>query len=135
MPYQQITIRDHSSESNLFTRRAFFAFIFVIILILVLLSNLYHLQVEKHETYKTRSNDNRISVRPIAPNRGLIFDRNGILLAENRSTYSLDVVLEKSGKPDKWLKRLADLLVLDDDLQKKFSKKLKRTSRFKSLTL
>jgi penicillin-binding protein 2 len=135
MPYQQITIRDHSSESNLFTRRAFFAFIFVIVLILVLLSNLYHLQVEKHETYQTRSNDNRISVRPISPNRGLIFDRNGILLAENRPTYSLDVLTEKSGKPDKWLKRLAELLVLDDDLQKEFSKKLKRRSRFKSLTL
>lgn len=135
MPYQQITIRDHSSESNLFARRAFFAFIFVIVLILVLLSNLYHLQVERHETYQTRSNDNRISVRPIAPNRGLIFDRNGILLAENRPTYSLDVLIEKSGKPDKWLKRLSDLLTLDEDLQKKFTKKLKRRRRFKSLTL
>ncbi len=135
MPYQQITIRDHGSESNLFARRAFFAFIFVIALILVLLSNLYHLQVQRHDTYQTRSNDNRISVRPITPNRGLIFDRNGILLAENRPTYSLDVLIEKSGKPDKWLKSLADLLTIDEALQEKFTKKLKRRRRFKSLTL
>lgn len=135
MPYNQITIRDHSSESNLFTRRAFFAFLFVLTLIVVIMSNLYHLQVQSHESYKTRSNDNRISVRPIAPNRGLIFDRNGILLAENRPTYSLEYTREKAGKPEELLKRLAGVIELSEELQKNFIKNSKRHSRFKRLTL
>lgn len=135
MPYTQITIRDHSSESNLFARRAFVAFLFVIILLVVLLSNLYHLQVERHETYKTRSNDNRISVRPIAPNRGLIFDRNGKLLAENRPTYSLEVVPEEAGKVDKWLKQLVGVIELSEEQQKDFVKNVRRQRRFKSLVL
>lgn len=135
MPYSQITIRDHTSESNLFARRAFFAFVFVVVLMIVLLSNLYHLQVSRHEMYQTRSNDNRISVRPIAPNRGLIFDRNGVLLAENRPTYSLEVVPEKTGKLDPMLGKLATIIELSEEQQNKFVKSAKRQRRFKSLTL
>ena len=135
MPYSQITIRDHSSESNLFARRTFFAFLFVIILMLVLLSNMYHLQVERHDTYRTRSNDNRISVRPIAPNRGLIYDRNGVLLAENRPTYSLEVIPEKSGKLAPALKKLGDIIGLDEEEQAKLVKSAKRSRRFKSFTI
>ncbi|KNC66975.1 hypothetical protein AC626_13830, partial [Pseudoalteromonas rubra] len=72
------TIRDHSAEANLFARRAFIGFVFVVTLIGMLLHNVYKLQVTEHETYQTRSNDNRIKVIPVAPNRGLIYDRNGI---------------------------------------------------------
>ncbi len=135
MSYTQITIRDHSSESNLFLRRAFFSLLFVITLSIVLLSNLYDLQVERHETYKTRSNDNRISIRPIAPNRGLILDRNGLLLAENRPTYSLEVVPEQAGNIDKLLKQLTGIIELTEEQRKKFVKNVKRQRRFKSLTL
>lgn len=135
MPYSQITIRDHTSESNLFARRAFFAFLFVILLMVILLSNLYHLQVSRHEVYQTRSNDNRISVRPIAPNRGLIFDRNGVLLAENRPTYSLEVIPEKAGKVAPLVEKLAAILTLTEEEQKRFIKSAKRQRRFKSLTL
>lgn len=135
MPHTQITIRDHTSESNLFARRALVAFIFTLMLTGVLVSNLYHLQIESHESYKTRSNDNRISVRPIAPNRGLIFDRNGVILAENRPTYSLEVMLEKSGKVDKLLPELAKIVEISEEQQKNFIKSSRRHRRFKSLTL
>ena len=84
------TIRDHSAEANLFARRAFVGFVFVTLLIGVLLSNLYNIQVIEHQDYQTRSNDNRIKVIPIAPNRGLIYDRNGVLLAENKPVYNLE---------------------------------------------
>lgn len=135
MSYTQITIHDHTSESNLFARRAFFAFLFVVLLMLVLLTNLYHLQVSRHEMYQTRSNDNRISVRPIAPNRGLIFDRNGVLLAENRPTFSLEVVPEKTGNLAPMLSRLAEVISLSVEQQEKFIDGAKRQRRFKSLTL
>jgi penicillin-binding protein 2 len=135
MSYTRITIRDHTSESNLFLRRAFFAFLFVITLMGILLANLYHLQVERHESYKTRSNDNRISVRPIVPNRGLIFDRNGKLLADNRPTYSLEIVPEQAGKITELLKKLPGVITLSDEQQKDFINNVKRQRRFKSLTV
>lgn len=135
MPYSQITIRDHTSESNLFARRAFFAFLFVVVLMLVLLSNLYHLQISSYEMYQTRSNDNRISVRPIAPNRGLIFDRNGVLLAENRPTYSLEVLPGKIKKAEELVTKLAAIIELSEEQQEKFVNNLKRTRRFSSLTV
>ncbi len=48
----------------------------------LLVANMYNIQVNQFQDYQTRSNDNRIKVVPIAPNRGLIYDRNGVLLAE-----------------------------------------------------
>ena len=78
---QRATIRDHSAEANLVARRAFVAFVFVMIVIGILFVNVFNLQVNQHQSYQTRSNENRIKVIPIAPNRGLIYDRNGVLLA------------------------------------------------------
>lgn len=135
MPYSKITFHDHTSESDLFIRRILVAFLFVIALIIVLVSNLYHLQVERHDNYQTRSNDNRISVRPIAPNRGLVFDRNGKLLAENRPAYSLEVVPEKVADIKAQLQQISEFIELGEEQQKKFVKNVKRQRRFKSLTL
>jgi penicillin-binding protein 2 len=88
-------IRDHSAEANLFARRATIAFIIVIAMLGIVLNNLHSLQVTQYEDYQTRSNGNRIKVLPVAPNRGLIYDRNGILLAENRPVFSLEIIPEQ----------------------------------------
>jgi penicillin-binding protein 2 len=135
MPYSRITIHDHTSEANLFARRAFVAFIFVIVLLIVLICNLYNLQVERHDDYQTRSNDNRIKLRPIAPNRGLIFDRNGKLLAENRPTYSLEVVPEKAVGLKEMVEQVGQIIELSDEQRKNFVKNAKRQRRFKRLVL
>lgn len=135
MPYTRLTIHDHTAESNVFMRRVFFAFLFVVILTLVLLSNLYTLQVERHESYQTRSNDNRISMRPIGPNRGLIFDRNGKLLAENKPTYSLEVIPEKAGDLKEMIERISKIITLSDEQQKRFIKNVHRQRRFKRFVL
>jgi penicillin-binding protein 2 len=74
-------IRDYREESRLFKVRAVFAFVGIIALMCVLLGNLYHIQVNQYQDYKTRSNDNRINVVPFAPNRGLFYDGIGVLLA------------------------------------------------------
>nr|MCS5583912.1 penicillin-binding protein 2 [Pseudomonadales bacterium] len=95
MPAKRQLIRDHSAEANLFARRATIAFLIVVAMLGIVLSNLYVLQVKQHEDYQTRSNGNRIKVLPIAPNRGLIYDRNGVLLAENRPVFSLEVIPEQ----------------------------------------
>src|SRR5690554_5079576 len=95
MKHRRVTIRDHHAETALFARRVFFSLIIVVAVFGVLLSNMYQLQVVEHQSLQTRSNDNRIKVVPLAPNRGLIYDRRGRLLAENRPVLSIEVTPEK----------------------------------------
>lgn len=89
-------IRDHSAEKNLFLRRTFVALLGIIALTSVLLVTLAHLQISLFSYYSTRSNANRIKVISLPPNRGTIYDRNGIPLATNNTVYQLEIVPEKS---------------------------------------
>ena len=129
------TIRDHSAEANLFARRAFVGFVFVTILVAVLLSNLYTIQVDDHQDYQTRSNDNRIKVIPIAPNRGLIYDRNGVLLAENKPVYNLEVIPEEVDDLDASLSALTQFIDISDQQKSDFIDDIKHNRRFKSQVL
>lgn len=129
------TIRDHSAEANLFARRAFVGFVFVLGLVAVLLSNLYTIQVEDHQDYQTRSNDNRIKVIPIAPNRGLIYDRNGVLLAENKPVYNLEVIPEEVDDLDESLDQISKIIAITEQEKQDFLKDIKHTRRFKSQVL
>lgn len=135
MAVTRITIKDHTAEANLFARRAFFAFLAIAVLMLILLSNLYYLQVTRYEDYQTRSNGNRIKVLPVAPNRGLIYDRNGVLLAENRPVFSLDLIPEEIEDLDATLAQLAILLSISEDQIIDFKDNLKRQRRFKPVSL
>ncbi|MFA0520824.1 penicillin-binding protein 2, partial [Vibrio sp. 10N.222.55.E8] len=94
------------AEARLFTGRAFVAFIGIIVMMSILVANLYHIQINQYQDYKTRSNDNRIKVVPIAPIRGLIYDRNGVLLAENRPVFNLEIIPEKIQDMEGTLRRL-----------------------------
>ena len=129
------TIRDHSAEANLFARRAFVGFVFVTILVAVLLSNLYTIQVNDHQDYQTRSNDNRIKVIPIAPNRGLIYDRNGVLLAENKPVYNLEVIPEEVDDLDASLSALTQFIDISEQQKNDFKDDIKHNRRFKSQVL
>ena len=68
--------------------------------VLVLLARFFQLQVIEHEVFSLRSDENRIRVAPLTPPRGLIFDRNGIILAENITASSLGIIPEKVGSLD-----------------------------------
>ncbi|WP_462157768.1 penicillin-binding protein 2 [Pseudoalteromonas sp. GB56] len=128
-------IRDHSAEANLFARRAFTAFIFVLILVAILVSNLYNLQIVAHQTYQTRSNDNRIKVIPIAPNRGLIYDRNGNLLAENKPIYNLEVIPEEVDDLNDSLDRISRLIDITEQERQEFLDDIRNNRRFNSQVL
>jgi len=129
------TIRDHSAEANLFARRAFVSVFFVVGLLSLIMVNLYHLQVRQYEDYQTRSNGNRIKVLPIAPNRGLIYDRNGVILAENRPVFSLEIIPEEVDDLEKTLEELTLLMSLSEDELYDFTKERKRHRRFKPVTI
>lgn len=135
MRRQRTQIRDYTAESALFSRRALVAFMGIVALMGVLLVNLYNIQVNQFQDYKTRSNDNRIKVVPIAPNRGLIYDRNGILLAENRPIFSLELTPEKIKDIDETIIQLRTFLDISEERVTRFHKERKRTRRFKSVPL
>jgi len=135
VPPRRIAIRNHSAEANLFARRTFIAFSGVVILLLVLLGNVFTLQVDSFEKYQTRSNSNRIKLLPVAPNRGLIYDRNGVLLADNKPVFSLEVIPEDVENIQNSIEQVSQLLNISQERQSKFFKSMKRKRRFKPVEL
>ncbi|AWL11448.1 Penicillin-binding protein [Saliniradius amylolyticus] len=135
MPPKRITIRDHTAEANLFARRTVIALLGALGLMLMLVANLHHLQMTKFKDYQTRSNGNRIKVLPVAPNRGMVYDRNGEILAENRPTFSVEVIPEQVENLDDTLIQLQSLLDLPDEALNQFRQELKTQRRFKPVTL
>jgi len=129
------TIRDHSAEANLFARRASISFVIVVVMLGIVLHNLYSLQVEQYDDYQTRSNGNRIKVLPVAPNRGLIYDRNGVLLAENRPVFSLEITPEQTQDLEATLDRLTTLMSITPDERESFNASLKGQRRFKPVAI
>ncbi|MGM7318640.1 penicillin-binding protein 2 [Idiomarina sp. ST10R2A5] len=132
---QRTHIRDHDTEAAVFGRRVLVAMVIVVAAFVALASNMYHLQVSEHNELQTRSNDNRIKLLPLAPNRGLIYDRNGVLLAENTPIYSLDVTPEEIDDLDSTLSQLQKLLSFPDTTIARFYRNLKNQRRFNNVPL
>ena len=107
--------KNKALEGALFARRVWFSVFVIALMIAALLSNLYFLQIVQYQDYQTRSNDNRIKVIPSAPPRGLIFDRNGVLLAENQPEFSLELIPEQIPDLKKTVQELTTLLELDPE--------------------
>ena len=74
---------------SIFKRRVYFSIGMAIFMIAILFANLYYLQIISYQDYKTRSNENRIKVVPVVPTRGMIYDRNHVVLADNVPVYHL----------------------------------------------
>ncbi len=127
--------RDYQEEARLYRSRAIFAFLGIIVLVGLLVANLYNIQINQYQDYKTRSNDNRIKVVPIAPNRGLIYDRNGKLLAENRPVFSLELTPEKIRDIDETITQLQSILTITPEQVARFHKERRHTRRFKSVPI
>ena len=135
MSPRRVIIRNKSAEANLFARRTFIAFSFVVLVLLVLFANIFNLQVDSFEKYQTRSNSNRIKLLPVAPNRGLIYDRNGVLLADNKPVYSLEVIAEDVDDIKTSVEKISLLLNISPERQTKFFKSMKSKRRFKPVEL
>ncbi|MCE8011215.1 penicillin-binding protein 2 [Billgrantia desiderata] len=106
------TLKNPEQELRIFRVRALLAVLVILLLTGLLSGRLVYLQVVQHEVYTTRSEKNRVRVEPLPPTRGLIFDRNGMLLAENRPTYNLTLIRERAENLDATLDRLEELLEL-----------------------
>jgi len=128
-------LKDHFSETRLFTRRAIFSLIFILVLLSLLTARLIFLQIIDHQHYSTLSNDNRVKLLSIGPSRGLIYDRNGIVLAENLSAYRLEIIPEQVKDMDVLLQQLHKLINIREQDLKQFKKLLKHRQRFDNIAL
>lgn len=128
--------KDTAAERRLFQRRVLVMLGLVVALFGVLIGRFYQLQVLEHETYTTISDRNRVQVRSVPPTRGLIYDRNGTLIAENRPVFSVTLVPERVEDMDQTLSRLRDLLAISDEEMDRFRRRLQEPRRpFQELPL
>jgi len=130
-----MNFRNFEAEEKLFARRAIVAFALVVICFTILGINLYRLQVDQHSYYQTRSNENDIKMIPIAPTRGLIFDRNGIPLVRNVSWYDIHITPYKIDNMQETLKALTPIVDLTPEEIETFEHELKQNSRYKPVEL
>lgn len=129
MPPRLDTLKNTEQELRIFRARALLALVVVIVLTSLLVSRLVYLQVVEHDKYSTRSESNRVRVEPLPPTRGLVYDRNGVLLAENRPTYNLTLVRERVDDLDQTLERLVALLDLPEDDIAAFKRRSRQRQR------
>ena len=110
-----VRIKDHWGEQRLFERRALMAIVIIVALTLLLVGRLVVLQVMRYDYYAELSQGNRVRVEPLPAQRGLILDRNGAVLAENRPAFQLELVRERVPDVEDTLLRLIDIGVLPAD--------------------
>ncbi len=108
---------------------------FVLVMLLLLLARFVYLQVVKHSHYQTLAENNRISVVPIVPNRGLILDRNGVVLAHSYSGYTLEITPSKVGDLEATIEQLAQIVEIQPKDRKRFKKLLTERRDFESLPI
>ena len=132
-------IKDEQEERRLFESRAWVGFVVITVCILSLLGRYVWLQIFAFDSFSTRSENNRVTVRPVVPNRGIIYDRRGRVIAENRPAYRLEIVPEKVPGKQKGLETLLDelseLISLNEDDRKAFHKSRGNYREFDSVPL
>jgi penicillin-binding protein 2 len=130
-----LTFKDNFLENRLFLNRIVTSALLMLLGALVLIARLLYLQVVGHEHYATLSRDNQVKISPLAPSRGLIFDRNGEVLADNAATYSLEVIPEQVPDLNTSLKELKTLLNLTDEEINRFENLRNQRKGFESVPL
>ena len=132
---RRIEIRNHQRERYFFQLRLVLSAIFVVLLLSILLGRFIYLQVVRHSYYSTMAENNRISVVPIVPSRGLILDRNGVILARNYSGYTLEITPSKVADLDATIDQLSKLVDIQPKDRKRFRKLLAENHDFESLPI
>lgn len=132
---QLAKMKDLLAERRLFSRRAFLSLILTLGGLLSVVGRLIYLQVINHKHFTTLSENNRVKLQPLAPTRGLIYDRNGVLLAENLSSYRLEITPEQVKDLDATLSELKARIELSDVDIERFRKLASRTPPYNGVPL
>ncbi|GGI99242.1 penicillin-binding protein 2 [Halopseudomonas pertucinogena] len=124
-----IRIKDHLNEAGIVQRRIILAVLFILLLSGGLLARMFWLQVVQYEHHSTLSENNRVHVQPIPPSRGRIYDRNGVVLAENRPSFSLNITRERVPDLDATVALVKELLELGDEDIEQLKRRLDQRRR------
>ncbi|HRA81416.1 MAG TPA: penicillin-binding protein 2 [Thauera sp.] len=125
--------RAPAQELARFRLRVVVAMMFVCICLGLLAARFYYLQVLRHSYYLTRAEDNRIALLPTVPNRGTIVDRNGVVLARNYATYTLEITPSQVDNVEVTLDELATLVAIEPRDRRRFMKLLEESRNFDSV--
>ncbi len=128
-------LKNPKLEERYFRTRVYVVAFLVACCIFVLGARLFHLQIVSNEHYATLSQDNRVRIVPVPPTRGLIFDRNLKLLADNRSSYQIEVTPVQVDDVKHVVDQLRNYIELEDHHLKKFFEDVKRKQSFESIPL
>ncbi len=110
--------------------------IFVLVCFLILLIRFVWLQVVSYDKYAAKAEDNRVTIVPTMPERGLILDRNGVVLASNYSAYTLEITPAKiEGKLEEVIDKLATFIDISDLDRKRFKRRMEESKRYDSVIL
>ena len=129
------TLRDQQRELTVFRSRLMLAGLGILVGFGVLLGRLTWLQVAQREHFHTLAEANRISVVPVVPNRGLILDRNGVVLAANYSAYTLEITPSKVPNVEHAIDELAAVIDVTPRDRRRFKKLQEESKNFESLPI
>ncbi len=128
-------LKNHQRELYYFQLRVGVAGIAVLLAFAILFARFVYLQVVQHEAYNAKAEDNRISVVPVPPNRGLILDRNGVVLAQNYSAYTLEIAPGKVRDLESTIIALSEIVDIQPKDRTRFRKLLAETRNAESLPI
>jgi len=122
-------------EKNIFLRRATFALLFISFLTILLFARYFNLQITNYENFVTYSENNRVHVRPLVPARGVIYDRNGEILAHNVPITNLSIVKEHTDDLTDLIERIKLLIEIDESDVSEFYQRLARRKPYEPTPL
>ncbi|WP_070096420.1 penicillin-binding protein 2 [Pseudomonas sp. NBRC 111139] len=126
---QPIRLKDHEKDARLVRNRVVVGAVAIMLLVCVLIARLYYLQIIQYDYHSTLSENNRVHVQPIPPTRGLIFDRKGVIVADNRPSFSLSMTRERAGNWQEVLDTIVEVLELTADDRALFEKRMRQGRR------
>ncbi len=129
-------LNDNNRQMHQFRNRIVALGIFVLACFFILLLRFLWLQVIRYDKYAAKAEDNRVTIVPTMPERGLILDRNGVVLASNYSAYTLEITPAKiEGKLEEVIDRLASFIDISDLDRKRFKRRMEESKRYDSIVL
>jgi penicillin-binding protein 2 len=134
MPHSR-DIKDQNREVRIYGARTVLAILIVLGLLGIILMRYFSLQITDYEVYKVQSERNRVQLQSLPPKRGLIFDRNGVLLADNRPSYVLSIVSERVDDLEATLTEIQTLLPISESDLENFRKKRKWSRAYEAVPL
>jgi len=121
--------------SQKFQGRLSTASVIMLIAFFILVLRFFWLGVVQNNYYTTRAEDNRLTLVPVVPNRGLIFDRNGVLMATNTSAYTLEIVPGLAGPIDQTIEELSKVVTIEGKDKRRFKQLLREAKTFESIPI